>query len=216
MVYIYGVWGFVDLGQYYQLSDGGNYAVNTYCDTLFLCVTSTLFHGVRAGGGIGDTIYPAFISESQYPERQVFDMSFFIVVVIIVLHIIFGIIVDTFAELRDERREIEHDIDNVCFICGEEKHEFELRGSGWSVHTQIEHNIWAYLAYVIYIKKKPLAECDGIEKYVKTKIIKSDISFFPSTALCLEEGKEKTVDAKEEILNKLSEVEKKMKTLLKK
>lgn len=39
--------------------------------------------------------------------RILFDVSFFIIVTTIGLNIVFGIIVDTFSELRDER---------VCFL----------------------------------------------------------------------------------------------------
>ena len=35
--------------------------------------------------------------------RVLFDVSFFIIVTTIALSIVFGIIVDTFAELRDEK-----------------------------------------------------------------------------------------------------------------
>lgn len=213
VVYIYGVLGFSYLGIYYRESDGGNYSVNTYNQTLLLTVTSTLNNGVRAGGGIGDIIYPAYSGQEFYTLRIFIDITFFIIVIIILLNIIFGIIVDTFAELRDARRDIEHDIENFCFICGQPKHEFELRGKGWNYHIQIEHCIWSYLAYIIYIKKKPIAECDGIEKYVKGKLQQNDISFFPSTALCLIEGKERITDMKDVILERLVGIEEQLKNI---
>ena len=40
---------------------------------------------------------------SEFGWRLLYDISFFIVVTTIGLNIIFGIIVDTFSELRDER-----------------------------------------------------------------------------------------------------------------
>ena len=43
--------------------------------------------------------------------RQLLDLSFFIVVTTIGLNIVFGIIVDTFSELRDERVS-----DESCFL----------------------------------------------------------------------------------------------------
>jgi len=49
--------------------------------------------------------------------RAIFDLSFFIIVIIIGLNIIFGIIVDTFSQLRDEKNFIEEDNKRVCFIC---------------------------------------------------------------------------------------------------
>ena len=208
IVYIFAVWGFVYMSEYYtEAVDGTNYQSNTYCYSLLDCVTSTLSYGIRAGGGIGDAIFPAYQKDKYYELRLVFDILFFIIVIIIMLNIFFGIIVDTFAELRDARREMEHDIENFCFVCGRPKHEFELRGSGWNQHIQIEHNIWAYMGYIIYIKRKPITECDGIEKYVKNKLAQNDITFFPTTALCLEVGKEKIRDVAEILEEDLEEIE---------
>ena len=101
-------------------------------------------------------------------------------------------------------------------MCGREKHEFELKGDGWNKHIQTENNIWAYLGFVIYIKKKPITECNGIEKYVKTKLLQNDISFFPSSALCLEEDVDRKVDIRTLILKNLKEIEHKLMTHLQK
>ena len=45
-------------------------------------------------------------------------MLFFFVVIIIVLNLIFGVIIDTFADLRSEKQQKEEIIKNSCFICG--------------------------------------------------------------------------------------------------
>ncbi len=37
------------------------------------------------------------------PVRLIFDLSFYIIIILIGLNIVFGIIVDTFGELREER-----------------------------------------------------------------------------------------------------------------
>ena len=47
-----------------------------------------------------------------------FDFSFFVLINIVLLNIIFGIIIDTFGELRDQRNELEDEILNKCYICG--------------------------------------------------------------------------------------------------
>ena len=90
----------------------------TYCDTLWNCFISTLHMGVRFGGGIGEALGNAPKSYEKYETRIVFDLLFFIIVAIILLNIVFGIIIDTFAELRDERREKSRLLHNLCFICG--------------------------------------------------------------------------------------------------
>lgn len=203
IVYLFGVVGFLEFSQYF----------NGDCQTLLNCVTVVLYNGVRAGGGIGDWLSQPTITDSLYGARQVYDISFFIIVIIILLNIIFGIIIDTFGELRDKRKQVEEDIENICIICGREKYEFELRGSGWNEHIQIEHNLFSYLAYIIYVRRKPLTECDGLEKNVKNKIAEGDISFIPKTAMCLEKGEE---DAGNGILTEIDEGIKGIENLIKK
>ena len=43
------------------------------------------------------------------------------------LNIIFGIIIDAFAALRDQRKEAMDAIQDNCFICGIESYEFEAK-----------------------------------------------------------------------------------------
>ena len=64
---------------------------------------STLYHGLRSGGGIGDALEFANFDEKpkNYYYRVVFDLVFFLVITIILLNVVFGIIIDTFAQLRD-------------------------------------------------------------------------------------------------------------------
>lgn len=50
-----------------------------------------------------------------------YDLSFFVVLIIIVLNLIFGVIIDTFGDLRTEKNEKEDILKNTCFICGLER-----------------------------------------------------------------------------------------------
>ncbi len=51
--------------------------------------------------------------------RTAFDLTFFfIVIVIIIQNLIFGVIIDTFAALRAEKNHKEEVLKNTCFICG--------------------------------------------------------------------------------------------------
>ena len=50
--------------------------------------------------------------------RVIYDLLFFFVVIIIVLNLIFGVIIDTFADLRSEKQNKEEVLKNTCFICG--------------------------------------------------------------------------------------------------
>ena len=91
------------------------------CDTLWMCIITTLNQGLRNGGGIGDVLRPPSSTEPFYTLRLIYDMLFFFVVIIIVLNLIFGVIIDTFADLRSEKQNKEEVIKNTCFICGLER-----------------------------------------------------------------------------------------------
>ncbi len=56
--------------------------------------------------------------EPMFPARVVYDLLFFFIVIIIVLNLIFGVIIDTFADLRSEKQRKEEILKTTCFICG--------------------------------------------------------------------------------------------------
>ena len=53
-----------------------------------------------SGGGLGENLPPDTYSYEETSYRTIFDLSFFILVTIIGLNVVFGIIVDTFSEVR--------------------------------------------------------------------------------------------------------------------
>lgn len=58
------------------------------------------------------------MQEPLFAARVVYDLLFFFVVIIIVLNLIFGVIIDTFADLRSEKQRKEEILKTTCFICG--------------------------------------------------------------------------------------------------
>jgi hypothetical protein len=50
--------------------------------------------------------------------RFVIDLIFSLSIQTILLNVVLGVIVDSFASLREAASEREEDIKNVCFICG--------------------------------------------------------------------------------------------------
>lgn len=60
----------------------------------------------------------------MFPARVIYDLLFYFIVIVIVLNLIFGVIIDTFADLRSEKQQKETDLKNTCFICG--KWEFRI------------------------------------------------------------------------------------------
>jgi hypothetical protein len=59
------------------------------------------------------------VQEPLFVARVVYDLLFFFIVIIIVLNLIFGVIIDTFADLRSEKQQKELILKDTCFICGE-------------------------------------------------------------------------------------------------
>ncbi|KAI0242650.1 hypothetical protein LSAT2_012154 [Lamellibrachia satsuma] len=58
--------------------------------------------------------------------KTIFDLTFFIVITTIGLNIIFGIIVDTISELRDNKWQVESEMRNTC---SHSSYDFEHHGS---------------------------------------------------------------------------------------
>lgn len=75
------------------------------CKSLSRCVLYVLNMGLRNGGGIGDSasLYPPDNSKVYF--KTVFDLFFFFLINVISLNIIFGIIIDTFSEIRGNNEE---------------------------------------------------------------------------------------------------------------
>lgn len=88
------------------------------CTSLRMCIITTLNHGLRNGGGIGDLLRTHSKDNSLFTGRVLYDMLFFFIIIIIILNLIFGVIIDTFADLRSEKQQKEHILQNNCFICG--------------------------------------------------------------------------------------------------
>ena len=61
---------------------------------------------------------PLVTQDPLFVARVVYDLLFFFIVIIIVLNLIFGVIIDTFADLRSEKQRKEEILKTTCFICG--------------------------------------------------------------------------------------------------
>lgn len=136
------------------------------CDSLLMCIVTTLNQGLRNGGGIGDILRAPSNREPLFMARVVYDLLFFFIVIIIVLNLIFGVIIDTFADLRSEKQQKELILKNTCFICGLNRSAFDNRTVSFEEHTKNEHNMWQYLYFMVLIRVKDPTEFTGPESYV--------------------------------------------------
>ncbi|TYZ58468.1 hypothetical protein PybrP1_007986 [[Pythium] brassicae (nom. inval.)] len=161
------------------------------CQRLFQCFLLSLDQGFKSDGGLGGyltTNLPGGSARSY--ARLAFDLLYNIVLIIMLLNLVFGVIIDTFASLRTADKEKTTDMQSRCFICSIDAYSFDRATKrGFHDHIYSEHNMWHYLYLFVHIRKKPITEYNGLELYLAMRMAKKDVSFFPSfRALSLEKA----------------------------
>lgn len=56
-------------------------------------------------------------NRERFIVRFFYDVTVFLIVNVCFMNMISGIIIDTFAELRDEKNSTEANKRNICFVC---------------------------------------------------------------------------------------------------
>ena len=77
--------------------------------------------------------------------QHIFDVTYQLFVVIILVALITGIIIGTFQELSNDNAAMQEDIANICFICSVNRQVFERNLVKFHDHINVEHNPWNYL-----------------------------------------------------------------------
>ena len=208
------------------------------CETMVGCFLTYLYNGLLSGGGIADYVTyelgtgPAFSGLTVHSwggliGRTVFDICFFILVLVLLLNIIFGIILDTFSALREDAKEQQENKVGRCFICGVDKNDideaFQKRNvtKGFeSVHVAEEHNMWDYLFFMMHLRHKDPNDFTGAESYVFKCMDEEDIGWVPvNQAMSLDMKGEVTiedqiVDNAEQLAKRIEELEERSSTSL--
>eukprot|EP00049_Salpingoeca_infusionum_P018394 m.357042 g.357042 ORF g.357042 m.357042 type:complete len:2607 (+) comp17695_c0_seq1:174-7994(+) len=174
VIYIYSLVSFAFLRRNFNVEDGA------FCQTEFQCFVTSLRLGLMSGGGLGEAL-PAFTESPSEPGwRTFFDLSYFIIVTIIGLNVVFGIIVDTFSELRDDKFQKRELMEGQCFICGIDANDFERHADGFGTHYHEEHNMWDYVAFFLHLDAKEETEYTAHEQYVQELFEVDNYTFLPS------------------------------------
>ena len=87
----------------------------------------------------------------------------------LIANLLAGIIIDKFGQLWDYQEEIKKDIENFCFICGQDKETIEKKqravGHNFNYHIQKEHNMWNYMFMIDYLKEKKWKVWEAISEF---------------------------------------------------
>jgi len=196
------------------------------CSTLMQCFFVTWDQGFKNDGGIGgflDGAVPLYSMDVQgwkFWPRFVYDHLFNISLMVLLLNIVFGLVIDTFSEMRAEAEAIRADMESKCTICDLPAARFETSGNGFLAHRNFDHNMWDYYFLFAFLHRKNDLEFTGIESYLNGKLddIHEAKSIFPIHAALVfsgmqiddedeEHGQERRQEAKhDELVKQVSQL----------
>eukprot|EP00340_Litonotus_pictus_P011819 CAMPEP_0170538072 /NCGR_PEP_ID=MMETSP0209-20121228/103089_1 /TAXON_ID=665100 ORGANISM="Litonotus pictus, Strain P1" /NCGR_SAMPLE_ID=MMETSP0209 /ASSEMBLY_ACC=CAM_ASM_000301 /LENGTH=2196 /DNA_ID=CAMNT_0010839695 /DNA_START=319 /DNA_END=6909 /DNA_ORIENTATION=- len=185
VVYCFAILGYFFLPkEFVEESEETGLTLN-YCESFFSCFIFVMDYGIRNGGGIGDVLNKKSLNKENtlFWGRFVFDILFWLIVILIMLNIVMGIVIDTFGELREKLTAEDEDKKNTCMICGKKKDAFDKFNKDFEYHLQSEHNPWNYFFYIVYIKTKDTSKRNSHENYVWNCFINEDYSWIPNTEI---------------------------------
>ena len=70
-------------------------------------------------------------------------------------------------------------MDNVCFICGLDRWQFEKNGKDFNKHVEKKHFIWSYVNFLIYLRVLGRENANGIETLIMNKIANNQLNWIP-------------------------------------
>lgn len=74
------------------------------CNDMYICTFNYLNLGLRGSGGIADFMYNVSLYHHGVKNyiKWIFDVSFYFLITMMCMNIVFGIIIDTFTEIREK------------------------------------------------------------------------------------------------------------------
>ena len=187
LVYIFSLFAFYYVNKSFKFSDLINITQKTennsenMCDSILQCLLTMISYGSRSGGGIGDIIIKlSYRSDiKSFVIRFFFDVSFHIIIILFLINIILGIIVDNFAEFRNNLDELNNDKNNICFICQMSRDDARNKNLNFDLHRETVHNLWNYVYFLTYLHINNENNFKKLESEVWNKLINLDTSWIP-------------------------------------
>ena len=139
--------------------------------------------------------------QGDVQSRFLFDIIFFIVFVVLLLNMIFGIIVDKFGLLRDQESERSRMKKQQCFICGVQKQQEDAEGllrgqhSAFDHHVKNKHYMWSYFDLFVYLLTKNQTEYTGADTFLRTQLDDVKLDWLPLRVAGRTEARPITDDA---------------------
>ena len=199
IVYFYSNIGFFYLNDNFQ-ADIENDIPDNYCLCLSFCFMTNFDAGIRARGGAADQMIRISFErhDKLYFTRIIYDITYFLICIIIMIDLVFGIILGTFSDMREKERKHASDKINNCFICHINRETVEKRKEDFKFHRDKKHYLWNYVDYLIFLKFSEAHELNAMNSFARRNLDMRNICFLPSVEDNFEEGDEEEEEEKEE------------------
>ena len=207
LLYEFAGWGFYfQRDRFYETA--GRDKPDQMCQSLLYCFLTMINNGMRWHCGVGKiTRSESYILHFwPFVHRFAFDLLFFWLIEAIMLKIVYGIILDSFGELRQAHYLIEKDQANNCFICNVEKDECEKNNISFEEHCNHVHNVWDYAFYMITLRMKEPSTLNSSNARNRKKILEKSVDWLPDASLDkLEDNNQKKKENDSDIISKIKD-----------
>ena len=170
----------IDLGEVYEYESGIEIS-EKFCHSSIQCFLVLISYGTRAGGGIGDALPKISYKRdtNMFFARFAYDMTFYILIIMIMGNVTFSLIVDTYKALRDDTYKYENDRTNICFICQLTRDGCLLKNIDYNKHIKKNHNLWSYVYFLCYLHLYNASDFTRIETFVWDRLLEKDYDWIP-------------------------------------
>ncbi len=175
--YVFAVLGYVYYPEMYK---------DYTCYSLLSCFVITLDQTFKNNGGFGAFMTSIYTSDTDNQTtsynvgRLIFDQLSNFILLILIVQILAGLIIDKFGEIREDSENMEEELKSNCIICGEKGDAIERKtGKTFDQHKEELHNLWCYILFIGYLKRKPKQDYNGIESCVYNQFKHENIGWLP-------------------------------------
>jgi len=151
------------------------------CSSAIECYLNYLDLGLRLGGGIGDSaprISYKYDEKKKFYFKLIWDIISHILLNLILGNIFFGVIVDTFNDMRGQKDIKSNDEKNKCFMCHRDRFENDL-DENFDIHRNKRHNMFNYLNFIPYLLKKNPQLYSRAEAFAWEQINLKKLDWYP-------------------------------------
>ena len=117
----------------------------------------------KQDGGIGtyldkslDDNFVAYSVPAYFNTRFLFDLFFFIIILLLIFQMFLSTIIDYFNETRENNENFDNNLETQCIVCGIDREEIEKINTNdknaFKKHIHQYHNIFNYIYYLMYLQ----------------------------------------------------------------